>query len=96
MPRVELCPLSCVLFLDSAVFLQLQLLGVFGRSPFPVAGPVECGVDGIVVTLETASQRVQTSAWENLGASTWVHRGRGRWDSWRRRKRDAKESFLDF
>lgn len=69
MARIELSPLSCVLFLDSPVFLQLKLLGVFGWSPLPVAGPLECGVDGIVVTLETASQRGQTSAWENLGAS---------------------------
>lgn len=82
MARVVLPPLGCDLFLGSPVFLQLKLLGVFGWSPSPVAGALECRVDGIVVTLETASQRGQTSAWENLGASMWVHEGQGRWDSW--------------
>jgi hypothetical protein len=48
--RIELSRLRCVLFLGSPVFLQLKLLGVFGWSPFPVAGPLECRVDGTVVT----------------------------------------------
>lgn len=95
MARVELSPRSCILFLGLPVFLQLKLLGVFGCSPSPVAGALECRVDGIVVTLETDSQRGQTSAWENLGASMWVHEGQGRWDSWYRKKRDAKKKFLD-
>jgi hypothetical protein len=69
---------------------------VFGCVPSPVAGAQECRVVGIVVTLEVASLKGQTSAWESWTTSIKVHEGQGSWPPGAEGKRSRNEKFPDF